>query len=86
MALKIRAQTLDSAASLLRGLRCYPFPIWMHSQQTGTHGQSLAVAAHSRVPCFCHLTVYLGDDWESVHKECLTQVSFYGHSFSGAQK
>lgn len=31
------------------------------------------------MPCFCHLTVYLGDDWESVHKECLTQVSFYGH-------
>lgn len=41
--------------------------------------RSLAVAAHASVPRFCHLTVYLGDDWESVHKECLTQVSFYGH-------
>lgn len=51
----------------------------MCSQQRGIHGRSLAVTAHASVPCFCHLTVYLGDDWESVHKECLTQVSFYGH-------
>ncbi|EDL12897.1 mCG145191, partial [Mus musculus] len=66
-------------ASLLSGLWCYPFPVWVCSQQRGIHGRSLAVAAHAPVSCFCHLTVYLGDDWESVHKECLTQVSFYGH-------
>lgn len=78
MALKISAKSFPP-----RGQWCYPVPSWVCSLQRGTHGRSLAVAAHASVPCFCHLTVYLGDDWESVHKECLTQVSFYGPRLLG---